>query len=213
MENVTNTHVTAYTTRKEARKGAKVLGDGYGVAKLEDGTWVTLPVEYLAGVEDLGDTLPDTVEALEEDVRAWVLAMEDTPQEDTPEAPQEDGEEDGEEVPGLSPEEVEGLKTKLQALREEVRELEGILAGYQTHLLVTSTVQSPVALVRDIFLAFVTEDGDPGRRKDVVNKAVQAGVAPNTAKTQYQVNRKKLENGDPALLEMLEDLRSNLVGE
>lgn len=105
---------------------------------------------------------------------------------------------------------VQAIRTELEALRARVRELEGELASHQVHVLVTSTVSKPVRLLRDMFLASITEEGNPGRRRDVVAMAVKAGMAPNTAKTQYQVLSRKWTNGDPALREELEELRANL---
>lgn len=198
----TNTY--AYATRKEARQALKAL-DGYSLLKLEGGEWALVPSLYVEAAQEHGEALEGlTPEALEEDVTAFLAVQEEAPEE---EGQEEEGQE--EEAPeGLTEEEVTAIRTRLQALREEVRELEGVLASQQIHMLVTSTVKGPVALVRDIFLAHVTEDNQPGERKEVVAQAVKAGVAPNTAKTQYQVNRKKLADGDQGLWEELEALRS-----
>lgn len=94
-------------------------------------------------------------------------------------------------APRLTEEEVAAVKTELQALRARVMELEGVLASEQVWILNTSTVVKPVQLVREIFLGML---GD--RRRDVVAKCVTAGIAENTAKTQYQILKKKLENGE-----------------
>lgn len=119
-----------------------------------------------------------------------------------PDAVDVTADEDGE---NLSDEErtarIEAVRSRLAVLRAEVAALEGELATYQTHILVTSTVVKPVALVRSIFLAMLDKP-----RKDVVRKCVLAGIAPNTAKTQYQVLRRKLADRDPALLAEIADL-------
>lgn len=59
-------------------------------------------------------------------------------------------------------------------------------AQAQTHVLVTSTISSPVAVVRMVYLAMLG-----AKRSTVINACVLAGVAPNTAKTQYQVCKAK----------------------
>lgn len=148
----------------------------------------------------------------QDEVNVSAVLAEDA---DMPAGQDEDGpaDEDGTAVadavdavePDLSDEErtarIEAVRTRLSVLRAEVAALEGELATYQTHILVTSTVVKPVALVRSIFLAMTDKP-----RRDVIRKCVLAGIAPNTAKTQYQVLRRKLADRDPSLLADLADL-------
>lgn len=206
--------VYVYTTRKEARKGSKALSQGdqdYGTARMEDGTWVALPVGYLEGVEDTGEGLPATLEALEEDVGLYLEvvreSLEVTAQEVEAHQEEEAQEEAQEEAPTLSPEREAQLRARMLALRKELEEVEGELATAQVHILVTSTVDGPVAVARKVFMAYVREDGTPGVRKEVVRRLVNMGVAPNTAKTQYQVSKKALEEGAGWAVDLLAQVR------
>jgi hypothetical protein len=83
-------------------------------------------------------------------------------------------------------------------LKAKVAELEGQLAAQQNHLLWTSSVQKPVARVREIFCEMFGS-----QRKDVIAACVNAGIAANTAKTQYQILKGKAERGE--LDELLEE--------
>jgi hypothetical protein len=79
-------------------------------------------------------------------------------------------------------------------LQAQLQELQGLLATRQNHQLVTSTLQRPVHLVRTTFYQWVNS-GKPLSRKGVINACVAMGVAPNTAKTQYQLLSKAYKNG------------------
>ena len=221
----TDSSLPTFPSRKEARTASLSLSQGAReyVARKVEGVWAVVPREYVEATEEAGDTLPDTLDTLEEAVREYVAveveAVEEVAQEEAQEA-QEAQEAPSQEVVEEAPTEEDrearkvALRTELEALRARVRELEGELASLQVHVLVTSTVARPVALLRDIFLANVTPEGNPGSRKEVVALAVKAGMAPNTAKTQYQVLSRALRTPtDPkhsGLWEDLEALRSNM---
>jgi hypothetical protein len=83
-------------------------------------------------------------------------------------------------------------------LKAKVAELESQLAEKQTHILWTSKVQKPVALVREIFCRMYGS-----QRKDVIAACINAGIAANTAKTQYQILKGKAERGE--LEELLDE--------
>lgn len=97
----------------------------------------------------------------------------------------------------LSEEELEAALTERAELLARLAELDGVLATAQNHVLITSTVGSPVAKCREIFVAMRTVDPAVSR-KAVLDKCTAAGIAPNTAKTQYQVNKRKWEQGELA---------------
>lgn len=86
----------------------------------------------------------------------------------------------------------------IDELKARVAELEGQLAAKQNHILWTSAVQKPVALVREIFCQMYGS-----QRKDVIAACVNRGIAANTAKTQYQILKGKAERGE--LEELLEE--------
>jgi hypothetical protein len=98
-------------------------------------------------------------------------------------------------APAADPERVEAVRARLAVLKAEVAELEGELASLQVHMLITSTVEGPCAMVRKIFLAMHDQP-----RSVVIRKCVNAGIAANTAKTQYQLLRQKLAAGDTKLV-------------
>lgn len=93
-------------------------------------------------------------------------------------------------------EQVAALQAKRAKVLAQLAELDDQLAVLLPHMLVTSVVTSPVALCREVFVAMYGS-----RRRDVVAALVNKGVAPNTAKTQYQVLKGKAERGElPELL-------------
>lgn len=94
---------------------------------------------------------------------------------------------------------VAELRTRRAALMAELAALDGQLSQYQNHVLDTSVVQKPVHLCRQVFVAMYGQ-----RRRDVVAALINKGVAANTAKTQFQVLKKKVDNGDEELLAEVE---------
>jgi hypothetical protein len=88
--------------------------------------------------------------------------------------------------------EFEALAARREALVAELAEVEGTLAAqYRSWWLLSSVVAKPVALCREVFLNMVVEAGGVPQRKVVLETCTKKGVSPNTAKTQYQVNRTK----------------------
>jgi hypothetical protein len=96
---------------------------------------------------------------------------------------------------------VAALRNKREALLKELEELDDLIADKQVHILVTSKVMSPVALFRQMFIRMHAE-GKP--RKDIIAFGVRKGIAPNTCKTQYQINKQKWDRGELSI-EDLED--------
>ena len=72
-----------------------------------------------------------------------------------------------------------------------------------------STVEGPVALVWAMAEASWAESvllaEDPPRRKDVVARCVEAGIAPHTARTQYQAFFKATNRGERRLADFSQD--------
>lgn len=139
--------------------------------------------------------LPQEEEAQEGTLEGLVAFLQEAPQVDPQEAPLGPLEVEVEEGP-QEEEEVQALRTRRMALLQELALLDNRLAQVETHLLVTSQVVRPVALCREVFVALYG-----ARRSQVVNTLVGKGVAPNTAKTQYQVLSKKVRDGDPVLIQ------------
>lgn len=94
----------------------------------------------------------------------------------------------------MTDEQVQVTRSRIQALKAETAQLEGLLAQQQNHVLWTSTAVKPVSLVRELFVAAVV--AGTLKRKTVVDACIAAGVAANTAKTQYQILKGKLERGE-----------------
>jgi hypothetical protein len=78
------------------------------------------------------------------------------------------------------------------------------------HVLITSTAAKPVALVKEIFIGMLG-----ARRRDVINTCITAGIAANTAKTQYQILKGRLERGelDEEIAAMAEQLTAPVEAE
>ena len=68
-----------------------------------------------------------------------------------------------------------------------------------------STVEAPVSLVWSMAEACWSESTDPPRRKDVVARCVAAGIAPHTARTQYQAFFKATNRGERRLADFSQD--------
>jgi hypothetical protein len=90
-------------------------------------------------------------------------------------------------------------KAELAALLKRVAELQELVAEKQNHYLWTSKPASPCRLVREIFLAKAWEAQRLPVRGTVLKACTNAGIAENTAKTQYQLNRKRWLAGELTL--------------
>lgn len=107
----------------------------------------------------------------------------------------------------LTTEERSALEERRAALLAELNAIEGKLAIKQLHNLWTSQVEGPVALCRRVFVGMYADVLEGVKtRADYLRTMVNHGVALNTAKTQYQVNRGRWAKGelDALLDELLE---------
>lgn len=111
---------------------------------------------------------------------------------------EDEGNEEQDELASLD---VAALRNRREELLKELESLEDLLADKQMHILVTSKVMGPCALFRQMFIEMHAA-GKP--RKDIIAFAVRKGIAPNTAKTQYQQNKQKWDRGELSI-EDLED--------
>lgn len=110
----------------------------------------------------------------------------------------------------------EALQSRKEALLAELAEVEGTLsAQYRNWYLLSSVVPKPVALCREVFVAMAAEAGGVPKRADVLAKCTGKGISPNTAKTQYQVNKGRYERGefDEQIDDMVMDAEVAKMGE
>lgn len=96
---------------------------------------------------------------------------------------------------------TEELQLRAAALRQELANLNAVLAEREVHMLVTSKPSKPVRLCREVFVKTYNLLGVEMKRADVIDRLVKMGVAPNTAKTQYGLLKGRLDKGKLNLTE------------
>lgn len=102
-----------------------------------------------------------------------------------------------EQAPETERAEYEALQARKQELLAELGTIEGTLqAQYRNWYLLSSVVARPVALCREVFLGQALVVGGVPQRKVVLDLCTSKGISPNTAKTQYQVNKGRYERGE-----------------
>lgn len=150
--------MTAYRTRKEAREVSRQIEDA--TVRKVAGEWVVIPSRYVAVVEESeGQDAWDQFDSVD-DMEADLEEQKAAWEADE----QDEIDRTTEEVDLDDDREPVEIPNTLEANRGE------------------STVEKPVAVVHRL------ADEMPGaRRKDVIQAAVDAGVAFYTARTQYQV--------------------------
>lgn len=87
---------------------------------------------------------------------------------------------------------VAAMRNRRRELLEELALLEDGLSEYENRTLDCSQVQKPVAVCREFFLAMHPLEHT---RKEVVAMCIQKKVSPNTAQTQYSLNKRKWDQG------------------
>ena len=96
-------------------------------------------------------------------------------------------------------EDPQGTKAELYALLVDNSSLP------DTSLRGTSTVDAPVSRVWAIAETAWADSEEPPRRKDVVATCVASGIAPHTARTQYQSFFKATNRGERRLADLSQD--------
>jgi hypothetical protein len=104
----------------------------------------------------------------------------------------------------------DALQQRRTELLAELATVEGTLAAeYRNWTLMTSVVVKPVQLCREVFITMAAELGVRPGRAAVLKACTDKGVAPNTAKTQYQINSQRYQQGQ--FDELIEELVGELV--